>query len=250
MPSKKKPSKSPRGTKTTKPRPKIKLDFDRVPLETLSDMTLATLGLPPEEPASSAAVKIAAATAAAPTVIYIHGIGNKPIASVLKCQWDTALFGGQMGERTRMAYWVNRERYPIPVATACGMPDVTATVEEGVSALVPSLGVRAVSDRTDLEAEIAAVASSGESRRTLERIAARMDDVPGAAALVALDVAAKVLPLPEPLRRFFARQVTRVFLRDVHDFLFVREQREKMRASLQERMRTARGPLIVIAHSQ
>ncbi|MGZ5441964.1 MAG: S8 family serine peptidase [Thermoanaerobaculia bacterium] len=247
MASKKRTTASTRSTKTTKPRPKIKL---RNPLPPPIAKQIALNTVPPEEPASPLEVKIAAATAAAPTVIYIHGIGNKPIASVLKCQWDMALFGVQMGERTRMAYWVNRERYPLPIAATCGTPDVTATDEEGVSALVPSLGVRAVSDRTAVEAEIAAVASSAESRRTLERIAARMDEVPGAAAFAALDVTAKVLPLPEPLRRFFARQITRVFLRDVHDFLFVREQREKMRASLKERLRTARGPLIVIAHSQ
>ncbi|MCF5919310.1 serine peptidase, partial [Xanthomonas perforans] len=50
--------------------------------------------------------------AKARTVIYIHGIGNKPPADVLRCQWDKALFGRPMGERTRLAYWVNRERYP------------------------------------------------------------------------------------------------------------------------------------------
>lgn len=48
------------------------------------------------------------------TVVYIHGIANKPVASVLKCQWDTALFGAPMGDRTRMAYWVDRDRYPEP----------------------------------------------------------------------------------------------------------------------------------------
>jgi subtilisin family serine protease len=250
MASKKRITASKRSTKATKPPQKIKLDFNRLSSADAKQMAAATLGIRLEEPASPLEVKIAAATAAAPTVIYIHGIGNKPIASVLKCQWDMALFGVQMGERTRMAYWVNRERYPLPIAATCGTPDVTATIEEGVSALVPSLGVRAVSDRTAVEAEIAAVASSAQSRRALESIAARMDDVPGAAALAALDVTAKVLPLPEPLRRFFARQITRVFLRDVHDFLFVREQREKMRASLMDRLRTARGPLIVIAHSQ
>ncbi|MFL7980806.1 serine peptidase, partial [Xanthomonas vasicola] len=30
------------------------------------------------------------------TVIYIHGIGNKPPADVLRCQWDKALFGRPM----------------------------------------------------------------------------------------------------------------------------------------------------------
>src|SRR5512137_2615027 len=53
------------------------------------------------------------------TVIYIHGIGNKPEASILKCQWDRALFGAEMGDRTRLAYWVDRERYPNPEDATC-----------------------------------------------------------------------------------------------------------------------------------
>lgn len=203
------------------------------------------------EPASPLDVQIAGATASAPTVIYIHGIGNKPRPSVLKCQWDTALFGVEMGERTRMSYWVNRERYPLPVAATCGTADFTEVAEEGASALVPTLGVRAAAvDTVTVEAEVAALASSPAERKALEKIAGEMDSEPGAAAFAALAVEAKVLPLPAPLRRFFARQITRVFLRDVHDFLFVPAQRKKMRESLLERIRSATGPLIVIAHSQ
>src|SRR5262245_16624769 len=53
------------------------------------------------------------------TVIYVHGIGNKPPASVLKCQWDLALFGTRLGDRSRLAYWVNRHRYPVPLPETC-----------------------------------------------------------------------------------------------------------------------------------
>ena len=42
--------------------------------------------------------------AKAKTLIYIHGIGNKPEESVLRCQWDHALLGFGLGERSRMAY--------------------------------------------------------------------------------------------------------------------------------------------------
>src|SRR4051812_49308830 len=51
----------------------------------------------------------------ASSIIYVHGIGNKPPASVLKAQWDEALFEFDLGERSRMAYWVDRERYPAPL---------------------------------------------------------------------------------------------------------------------------------------
>jgi hypothetical protein len=59
----------------------------------------------------------------AKTVIYVHGMGNKPIQEVLRCQWDKALFGRGMGERTRLAYWVNRVRYPNPEPASCSDRD-------------------------------------------------------------------------------------------------------------------------------
>ena len=41
--------------------------------------------------AKTAKAATAAATGDASTIIYVHGIGNKPAASVLKAQWDQAL---------------------------------------------------------------------------------------------------------------------------------------------------------------
>src|SRR5688572_15672779 len=70
------------------------------------------------------------------TVVYVHGIGNKPVASVLKCQWDHALFPSlpghaDLGDRSRMAYWVNREYYPTPTPGGCAGGDrVTEDLEE------------------------------------------------------------------------------------------------------------------------
>jgi subtilisin family serine protease len=185
----------------------------------------------------------------AKTIIYIHGVGNKPPASVLKCQWDTALFGVAMGDRTRMAYWVNRERYPQPLPDTCGSKDVTAPLQEGLSALIPALGVKAIADPVLIEQEIKLLTADKRQQATLRSLADRMS-ASTAAGFTALSVEAKVLPLPEPLRRFFAQQITRVFLRDVNDFLFDAARREAMRKSLHERIDAGGGPFIVIAHSQ
>src|ERR1700733_7470594 len=68
----------------------------------------------------------AMATEGAGTVIYIHGIGNKPKPSILKCQWDRALFGVPQHDRTRMAYWVNRDYYPTAEVATCQGSDVVA----------------------------------------------------------------------------------------------------------------------------
>ena len=69
------------------------------------------------------------------TVVYVHGIGNKPVASILKCQWDNALFGAAMGDRTRLAYWVNRNRYPEPEAGTCADKDTPAGAPSGPGGL-------------------------------------------------------------------------------------------------------------------
>jgi subtilisin family serine protease len=200
-----------------------------------------------------AAVTAAAIDSTAPTVIYVHGIGNKPTASVLKCQWDTALFGTRMGERTRMAYWVNRERYPRPVAADCATKDTIEEAEEGLSAILPTLGVKAAHLNQDaVQREIAVVGENANERKVLANIAAEMETRIGntPAGFAALAVSAKVIPLPEPIRRFLARQVTRVFLRDVHDFMFSKKARTIMRNSILQRIDAGGGPFIVIAHSQ
>jgi hypothetical protein len=41
------------------------------------------------------------------TVIYVHGAGNKPPSGDLKRSWDQDLFGRDMGQQTRMAYYAD-----------------------------------------------------------------------------------------------------------------------------------------------
>lgn len=198
-------------------------------------------------------VQVAAATQSSPTVIYVHGIGNKPVASVLKCQWDTALFNVPMAERTRMAYWVNRNRYPVPLVATCGTRDLTEAAAEGLSAVIPSVGVKAVvANEALLQTEIAGIAGTPRQRRVLESIAAKMEARASAESSKThtLAVEAKVLPLPAPLRRLVARGLTRAFLRDVNDFLFDKTQRDAMCKSVLDRIDAGGGPFIVIAHSQ
>ena len=48
-------------------------------------------------------------------LLYVHDCGNHPKPSVLKGRWDDYLFGHEMGDRSRMAYWVNPQRYAFPL---------------------------------------------------------------------------------------------------------------------------------------
>lgn len=186
----------------------------------------------------------------AQTIVYVHGIGNKPIESILKCQWDHALFGFDAGARTRLAYWVNREYYPLPAAGTCGSGDKTE-VEEGPTGR--ALSVAAHLAQTSLEEEAAALTANRTQRETLVRLARAIDrekPAPRARGPRATDVQGYILPLPPALRRWITRKLTRAFMRDVHDYLFVPERRALMRQSVLERLQPGGGPFVVIGHSQ
>ncbi|MXS80906.1 serine peptidase [Nitrosomonas sp. GH22] len=169
------------------------------------------------------------------TVVYIHGIDNKPIASVLKCQWDTALFGAPMGDRTRMAYWVDRNRYPKPKDASCADKD---TLPEDAG----GMGVQALQEN-ELEPEIKLSAAERKIMTALEERLRKGEKQPGG-----VDV--KVLPLPESVRLWIARRITKLFLKDVQDFFFDEHKRGLMEQSLRDRLDVGGGPFIVIGHSQ
>ena len=204
---------------------------------------------------------VAAGVGASPqaqTVIYIHGIANKPVASVLKCQWDKALFGVDLGDRSRMAYWVNRQYYPEPEAATCGDGDRVAMADDQMStaavmALAASVDGEAA-EHAALGREIDALAKSAKQKTQLLRIAAKMaaaEAAAGAAGMAAAGtVGTKVLPLPGFLRRLVVLQLTRAFLRDVNDFLFKPDRRKAMTDSLRERIAPGGGPFVIVAHSQ
>jgi subtilisin family serine protease len=171
------------------------------------------------------------------TVIYIHGIGNKPEASILKCQWDRALFAAEMGDRTRLAYWVDRERYPSPEEGTCADGERLRPPETEW----PDFGGAAVkSARADTPLRPA-------DQRRLDAIAGKMlaatvPPKPG-------DKRAKVLPF-KPVRAIVTRLITRLFLHDVRDFLFDADKRSRMEDTLRRRIAAGGGPFIVVAHSQ
>jgi subtilisin family serine protease len=224
----------------------------------------------------------------AATLLYIHGIGNKPPASVLKGQWDQALFEFDLGERSRMAYWVDRERYPVPLESVSSGGDYADATEEAPHGEFSPKALRApwspALELEDIEDDIVdllasteeGVATSKQAER-LHGIAAHMlgesilaDDsayaqvtgeLQGAAGAEArriqaqrygaAAVRAKIFGfLPRPLRQWMTRRVTKMFLRDVNDLFVDKVKGDRMRQSLRERLQAKGGPFIVIAHSQ
>ncbi|MFL6550533.1 MAG: S8 family peptidase [Povalibacter sp.] len=182
------------------------------------------------------------------TILYVHGIGNKPAADILKCQWDEALFGFNLGERSRLAYWVNRITYPAPAIGTCKMSDGTQDVPQAEAGV---LAIRALADASQGIEPLLPADTSQRERQILTRIAQQAVSNPSAPAGVdAADFHARLLPLPEPLREFIARRITKAFLQDVHEYLFIKDRRDTMRETVLARLRTGGGPFVVIAHSQ
>ncbi|WP_406002596.1 hypothetical protein [Streptomyces sp. NBC_00829] len=59
-----------------------------------------------------------------PRVIYVHGNGNKVRSELLKSQWDNALFGRDLADASRMAYWA-------PIRYADPLPDFRSDPLDG-----------------------------------------------------------------------------------------------------------------------
>src|SRR4030095_13777832 len=193
------------------------------------------------------------------TIIYVHGIGNKPPASVLKCQWDSALFGVQLGDRSRMAYWVNREYYPRPSDGTCATGDLVRIDDDEVTTrtIMALAAMRPTDEQKAIENEIEALTNDDVRRDWMRdlsgKIMARASADEGnmeERTVSATGVNQKALPLPKFLRRLITQKLPRAFLRDVNDFFFNPERQEAMQQSLVDRLAGGGGPFVVIAHSQ
>ena len=164
------------------------------------------------------------------------------------------MFGVELGDRSRMAYWVNRELYPTPLDETCSSGDQVRIDDDEMStrAVLALSTARPRDSQHPVEREIKALTDDPVRQVWLAKIATKL--IAGTAVSNAevrtRSVQAKVLPLPEPFRRLISQTLTRAFLRDVNDFLFDAERRDAMEQSLLDRLAAGGGPFIVIAHSQ
>jgi alpha-beta hydrolase superfamily lysophospholipase len=184
------------------------------------------------------------------TIVYVHGIGNKPLPSILKCQWDQALFGFDLAERSRLAYWVNRAFYPDPSEGTCASGDATQLEDEPTGR---GISIRQHMGVVSLEDEVTALGAKTAERETLLAIGAKMEakGIPAETGTKAVaGLRATALPLPPGLREWITRRLVRAFLRDVNDYFYVADRRKAMRESVLERMRVGGGPFVVVGHSQ
>jgi len=205
----------------------------------------------------------------AQTAIYVHGIGNHPPEQLLVVRWDRALFKKDMGERSRMAYWVNRDRYPEPETCDCLDPQcachdpqrptrvrsVDGSSEPDAS---PEEAVRITAERltTDklrrdwLESLGDAMLDRARSQTPPATMTGKKRAGLRAAGVSATRAGIGAKGLFDSLLRGITDLVTGAVLPDVNDFLFDAQARQSMEDRLLARLRTGGGPFVVVAHSQ
>jgi hypothetical protein len=193
----------------------------------------------------------------APTVVYVHGNGNKPAAATLKRIWDEALFGEPAGDRSRMAYWADL-RYPAPLpdhetdelAMAPGGEEGVAEEELHPEELVVEAVMQAHAE-TLLETPVTAGGGAHE------------ENVPGAAldswvrdmaytadALVRgeSETSEEALPLPKPARVAIFRTLVKRTFADVYAYFFGGSG-DGMRERMRDALDGVHGPVVVVSHS-
>jgi hypothetical protein len=181
----------------------------------------------------------------APTVVYVHGAGNKPPADDLKRAWDLDLFGQNMGQRTRMAYYAD-----LLHATPSAIGADACTQEQALAALVLAAS--------------AAEAVPGEAppREAAELLAGLTPRGQELALSLSMSIAAQavsrpptveesvaaILPLPASLRRLLLRQLLQQLIPDADAYFFT-DQRQPIRERLRQALNAVAGPVVVVGHS-
>jgi len=184
-------------------------------------------------------------TAEVPTVVYMHGAGNKPPQDDLKRAWDLDLFGQDKGDQTRMAHYADL-LHATPGSTGAD----ACTQEEALAALVLAAGAaEAAPDHAPAGAEADLLAGLTPRGQQLAlslsmSMAARAASRPAA---VQAD-RTEILPLPAALRRLLLRQLLRQLFPDADAYFFT-DRKEPIRERLRQALEAVNGPVVVIGHS-
>jgi subtilisin family serine protease len=175
------------------------------------------------------------------TVVYIHGIGNKPAPEIFKESWDKALFGTKMGARTRLAYWADI-RYPQPIPP---------TGQKGSALAIAATADlrRPLSDAEIIEESKLLVPDTPEAQAFAEAAARQILNQESERAIRARQVQAKLRLLPDPVRGKITEWVTTTFIQDAAAYFFDAEQKAQIQQRLRQILIPEKGPYVVIGHS-
>jgi hypothetical protein len=170
-------------------------------------------------------------------VIYVHGVAQTDPPAELKLEWDLALFGRDMGEASRMAYWADVVRPEVLQGKSVGIKSV-ARADGG------ALDVEAVLNDVNVPKS-----KKVDAQQMVMGLLREMgvDAEPNETGAIR----AKFLPLPsflrKPISRFFIEQM----VADTSAYFFTPGVRKKIRDRLVAEIdRVGSRPVTIVAHSQ
>jgi subtilisin family serine protease len=168
-------------------------------------------------------------------LIYVHGIGRQPPPDELKLEWDLALFGKDLGARSRMAYWSDLLHPAAGIgAKSRRRRNVDPRAGFDVPALLADIGIDAGDE--DAQAYVLGVLRGLGVDETTSGARG-----PGK----------KVLPLPGFLRKPIARTFLESFIADTAAYFFQAGMRARIRKRLSDLLQLPpRQPVTIVAHSQ
>jgi hypothetical protein len=182
---------------------------------------------------------------ATPSVIYVHGAGNKPPADDLKRAWDLDLFGHDMGQRTRMAYYAD-----LLHATPSAIGPDACTQEQALAALVVAVGVAEAAPGEAPPSDAAELLAGLTPRGQQLALSLSMSIAAQAVSRppTVEESLEAILPLPPSLRRLLLRQLLQQLFPDADAYFFT-DKRQPIRERLRQALNAVVGPVAVVGHS-
>lgn len=167
-------------------------------------------------------------------VIYVHGVGQNDTRDQLKLQWDLALFGRDLGLRSRMAYWADLVHPEMLQRESTSVQRKSAKTDDklNIENLLNDAGVPegAKDHARDLTLSLLRNIGVQEDQR---------------------QVGKKILPLPAWLRKPISRAFIQALIGDTSAYFFTSGMRKKIRARLTTELNiTGSQPVTIVAHSQ
>jgi subtilisin family serine protease len=199
-----------------------------------------------------------------PTVVFVHGIGRQERPAVLKNQYEVTLFGRDLGERGRLAYWADLLHPESDIGGGMAARQFGAAQgraadlgEDLLDELVrrdPSAATFVESLSRRLSAEPPTMGNDAVVARAYQRSyqaeSERKEEsaLRGASVQASPAFNAKILPT-EWLRQRVTRWVTQTFLTDVAAYFFDRDLRERIQDRLRAVLVPNGGPYVIVSHS-